>query len=510
MGRSSAQGCLPRGGLKQLAAAGRLRGLLPLAACLCLWGAWASPALGQAPRPVQRFPVSVWVTTSDLRQAMRRHPALQSSAHPGALFPLVSVNAGARFQPYRGIGGAMTDSSAWLLEEELPPQQRDEWLNALFSRQGAGLGFIRVPMGASDFTLGGIPYSYDDMPLGQSDPGLAHFSIIHDLAYVIPALRDALRVNRHPFILATPWSPPAWMKANQALNNLGKRGAIFSSDLPWLAGYFARFLRAYARQGVRVSAITPQNEPSVSSNYPGAQMPANQEAAFITRNLAPSLRRAGLSGVRIYGYDGSWGNYPWDLVTSSVARDLAGISWHCYVNSPDMMRRFHGYQPGLDEIVGECATPPRASTAEILITAFRDWASSVALWNLALDQDGGPVIHPNITCNGCTGILTVNTATHTAQATLDFWQLAQVGHFVRPGARRIDSSTFVTQDINPPTTYGINDVAFENPDGQRVLVAYNNAATARPFTVGDSGQYFSYRLAPDEMATFTWRVSGRR
>src|SRR6202011_721854 len=111
---------------------------------------------------------------------------------------------------------------------------------------------------------------------------------------------------------------------------------------------------------------TPQNEPSVSSNYPGADFPESEEAGFVVHDLRPALRRAGLRSVRLYGYDGSWGSYPWVLASSSAARYLAGISWHCYVNSPDIMRRFHDYAPGLNQIVGECATPPKATTAEVL------------------------------------------------------------------------------------------------------------------------------------------------
>lgn len=400
----------------------------------------------------------------------------------------------------------MTDTSAWLLEDQLTPRERARWMYALFSRLAIGLNFIRVPIGASDFTVGGAPYSYDDLPAGIVDPSLARFSIAHDFRYVIPALRETLRVNPHALVLASPWSPPTWMKANGAFNNLLKRGDIISLYLPSLAEYLVKFVKAYASYGIGVKALTPQNEPSVTTNYPGAVLTPPEEGGFIHRYLRPALRRAGLAGVSIYGYDGSWGGYPWTLAGGEAARDIAGIAWHCYVNSPDIMRRFHFYAPRLDQVLDECASPPRASTAEILITAFRNWASRVALWNLALDQNGGPVEHPNIACAGCTGIITVNTVTHTARPTLDFFQLAQLGYYVHPGATRIASSTFVAQEVNPPSDRGINDVAFRNPDGQRVLIAYNNARVAKAFTVTDSGQYFSYRLAPGAMATFTWRI----
>lgn len=490
-------------------AAVRRRGPLAGALCLCL-SVWAAPSGGgEEQRHLSSSPytVSVTLTTADMRQAMSARPSLRSSPQARPRYPLVEVNDQSRFQRFKGIGGAMTDSSAWLLEDELLPQERDRWMTNLFSRRAVGLNFLRVPIGASDFTVHGSPYSYDDLPPGQVDPRLKRFSIVHDLAYVIPALRQALSVNPATLLLASPWSPPPWMKGNRQFNNIQHKGTIRASDEPSMAAYIVKFLQAYASQGIHVKAITAQNEPSVQSNYPGATLPASQESDLIARYLHPALRRAALSAVSIYGYDGSWGGYAWDVAGGPAGGDLAGISWHCYVGSPDLMRRFHGYQPRFDQVVGECATPPRPSTSAMLIASFRSWANRVAMWNLALDPDGGPVQHPNIACAGCKGIITVDPSTHTAKPTLDYYQLAQFGHYVRPGATRIDSSTFVTQDVNPPKTYGLNDVAFQNPDGQTVLIVNNDAKVTKPFTVGDRGQYFSYRLAPGATVTFTWRAS---
>lgn len=110
---------------------------------------------------------------------------------------MIKVNDGIRYQQVTGVGAAVTDSSAWLIQDELNPTARTVLMQDLFSAIGIHLSFILVPMGASDFTQQGRPYTYDDVPAGQTDPQLEHFSIAHDQAYVIPVLRQMLAINPH-------------------------------------------------------------------------------------------------------------------------------------------------------------------------------------------------------------------------------------------------------------------------------------------------------------------------
>src|SRR5262249_54428121 len=140
--------------------------------------------------------------------------------------------------------------------------------------------YVRVPVGASDFTHDGVPYSYDDMPAGDSDPTLAHFSIAHDEAYILPALRDLLRLN-HAQVLASAWSVPGWMKSNDSLDNWPVWDSGTVTDEAAAASYYARFLQAYARAGVPVSAITPGNESGFATEYPGMAFANEQE--FVER-----------------------------------------------------------------------------------------------------------------------------------------------------------------------------------------------------------------------------------
>ena len=96
-------------------------------------------------------------------------------------------------------------------------------------------------MGSSDFSATAQPYSYDDMQAGQTDPTLANFSIAHDLAYIIPDLKEALQLNPNLKLMANPWSPPATMKANGQMNNTNGAGTLLSTSYEPLANYFVKF-----------------------------------------------------------------------------------------------------------------------------------------------------------------------------------------------------------------------------------------------------------------------------
>ena len=185
----------------------------------------------------------------------------------------------------------MTDSSAWLMYTQMPEAQRKDAMAKLFSRtDGIGVSMVRVPMGASDL-VHGPAYTYDDMPAGKVDPSLAHFSIAHDMGYIIPALQDALKLNPDLKIVANPWSPPAWMKTSDLL---GSGTLLPQYDSAW-AQYFVKFVEAYKAQGVPVWAVTMNNEPHYEpGSYPGMRIEAADEATLAKTYLAPAFK-AGLS-----------------------------------------------------------------------------------------------------------------------------------------------------------------------------------------------------------------------
>jgi glucosylceramidase len=248
----------------------------------------------------------VALTSANLSERLTRLPDAEFGTAMVSGEPVIDVNAGVRYQDVNGFGAAMTDTSAWLIERRTPMAARQALMDELFGSGGIHLDFVRVPMGASDFTHNGRPYSYDDMPAGAKDPFMHRFSIGHDQAYVLPALRQVLAEDEQTELLASPWSPPAWMKANHSLGNAGNRGRLVPSAYrPW-ARYFVSFLKAYAAAGVPIAAVTPQNEPGTPTLYPGLNLPADAEATWIAQDLAPALAGAGLH-PKLYGGDLGWG-----------------------------------------------------------------------------------------------------------------------------------------------------------------------------------------------------------
>jgi glucosylceramidase len=95
---------------------------------------------------------------------------------------------------------------------------------------------------------------------------------------------------------------------------------------------------------------------------------------------------------------------------------------------------------------------------------LRNWCRSITAWNFALDEKGRPNIGPF----NCGGLVTVNSTSNEISYSGQYWAFAHYSRFVRRGAHRIDS-----QALAPD----LDHVAFENPDGQRVLVLTNAGAT---------------------------------
>ena len=444
--------------------------------------------------------IGVTLTTSNLSQALTPQPSI-------ALGPVSSgsvnltVNDATTYQTMDGFGAAFTDTSDYLLEDALSASTRDRVMNALFSpTTGIGLSLNRVPMGSSDYTATPVSdpstYSYDDNG-GVADPTLADFSVAHDEAYTIPILEQAESLNPSMKLVATEWSPPAWMKTNDSMLG-GGTGTLDSSDYGTLAQYFVKFLLAYQAAGVKIWAVTPQNEPSnAPSSYSGMLFPASDEATFIADDLAPALSQAGLGTAILGGDDVSVNTSYADtlLGNSSVYNDLYGTAWHCYENNLGQMTTIHDSYPGKKLYETECSTGPGiapVNAAQDALESTYDWASGALLWNLALNTAGGPKTGAG--CTNCTGLVTIDQSTGTATFTDNYYQLGQFSKFIVPGATHIGSSD----------SGGIWSQAYRDPDGTEVTVAYNNNSTATAFTMTwDGAGSFSYTLPAGATVTFT-------
>jgi glucosylceramidase len=483
-------------------------------------GAFASERGGPAP-----VSAHVWVTTPDGTDKLSDLGTVTFSGAP-ATAPEIVVDPTLTFQRMRGFGGSITDSSATVLYR-LSPALRAATMRSLFGPvTGDGLDYLRQPIGASDFVTAAA-YTYDDMPAGQTDYQQGHFSIAHDQARILPLLRQAEAINPRLQIVASPWSPPAWMKTSGSL--IGGRLIDDPRIYRSYALYLLKFVEAYKANGISVDTITVQNEPQnrTPSGYPGTDMPSWQEEKVI-EDLGPMLRGAGLH-TQILAYDHNWAEhpndiasappdetadtnaYPQNVLNSPAARWISGVAYHCYYGDPSAMTTLHDQFPDKAIYFTECSGSQSADPAStfsdtlkwharnLIIGATRNWAMTVINWNLALDPSGGPHVGG---CGTCTGIITIGPGDNVTD-NAEYYTLGHLARFVRPGAVRIASTSFGTTGWNGQ----LMDVAFRNPDGSTVLVAHNENDNPLTFAVREGDQAFTYTLPGGALATFTWRGS---
>jgi glucosylceramidase len=212
----------------------------------------------------------------------------------------------------------------------------------------------------------------------------------------------------------------------------------------------------------------------------------------------------------VYDLDGS--GFSWEPQYLRAA--IAGSAVYCYAGL-EQMSALHGANPGASLIESECSPGiVNYPTREIAIASLRNWSQAVELWNLAFDPHGGRKQHaPG--CAHCSGLVTINERTHRAALNANYYQLGQVSKFVRRGAVRIASDRWVTEyasntTINYGVAPGLDNVALRNPDGTKVLIAYNNSTHPNRFQVAWRGRAFTYTLGARGTVTFTWPRDPRR
>ena len=453
--------------------------------------------------PVQQRVVQSWVTLTDQSKLLAPEPDTYFASTQ--VLPLnIEVDASKRYQQMVGFGANITDASAWLIQHRMSDQQRAALMEELFGKApGLGFSFTRLTIGASDFSL--KHYTLDDVAPGETDNPLARFSIDPMRAEVLPVLKQAMAINPKLTVMASPWSAPAWMKTNSRLS----QGTLRPDAYDVYARYFGKFADAMEAEGVPIYAVTVQNEPHFEPNdYPSMGFNSASRAQFIGEHLGPLFAKRS-TPIRILDWDHNWDEpqAPLTVLADSKARSYtAGVAWHCYKGNPAAQTQVRDAYPDKDVYFTECSggegnakwqeTFPW-NMRNLVIGATRNWAKSVLMWNLALDENYGPHLGG---CGDCRGIVIINSKTGEVTRNLDYYALAHASRFVRVGAHRIDSTTGVE---------GLESVAFQNADDQSIaLIVLNSSAAPRHFSVRQAGETFGYSLQPGSAATLVWSMVG--
>jgi O-glycosyl hydrolase len=288
----------------------------------------------------------VWQTTWD-RQQYFTYTKLSPPMNFGAKGTIgdadIVVTDSTQYQSVQGFGSTLTDSAALVLSQLKTKNSAAYWdlLKYMYDptdgANSAGFTFLRISLGASDFSAS--VYSYDD---SSGDTGLSKFTLNNAPSYLFATIKDIQSINSilKPYIL--PWSPPGWMKSGTM-----KGGSLQSQYVTSYANYLLKCVQGFNSKGILPYIISIQNEPQNSdSTYPSTSMSASQMGQIGTA-LRTLLNNNGFGSVRIVGYEHNWDNaatYPVQLM-QSYGSAFSGVAFHCYGGGVSQQDSFHSKYP---------------------------------------------------------------------------------------------------------------------------------------------------------------------
>ena len=397
-----------------------------------------------------------------------------------------------------GFGGALTESSAWVLAQ-LPAEKRREILRRYFDpKDGIGYTLARTHINSCDFSL--HLWALDETP---GDYDLLEFTLAPMRRWVLPLIHDAQDIAGADrfHLLASPWSPPAWMKTN---NRMDDGGSLRPEYRPAWARYFVRFVEAMAtEEKIPVWALTVQNEPEAKQTWESCLYTPEEERDFVRDHLGPALEHAGLSGVHLlvcdHNRDILYKRAAAVYLDPAAARYVWGAALHWYVSQDfSQSSRVHDAFPGkvilfTEGCVEQGARPgawePGERYAHNMIGDFRNWVCGWMDWNIVLDSRGGP----NHVGNFCDAPVLVDVRTGRAEYQISFYYIAQFSRFVPSGARRI---------VSTGGPKSLESVAFVNPDGAVVAVVLNATDAPAVFSLSVEGGSISCRIPAHAIQTY--------
>lgn len=398
--------------------------------------------------------------------------------------------------------GACFNEHGWDALMILDSVDREDVLSRIFDPvKGVQFNICRMPLGANDYSMKW--YSYDEVP---GDYDMTHFSIEHDREYLIPYIRAARKYAPELKIWASPWCPPVWMKTNKhyacrmdPVNDLcckeleGQEGItqfiMNDRELTAYALYFAKFIQAYAKEGIEIFAVQPQNEPNSCQNFPSCIWKASDLATFIGEYLGPGLESHGLNTKIWYGTieRPHIENIDTVLMDPKAKKYIAGVGFQWA--GKGVIQKTHEKYPDMKlmQTESECGDGSNdwdaaMHTFDLLQHYLNNGANSYMYWNMVLDETGKS--HWGWKQNS---LITVNRKTREVTYNPEFYLMKLFSSYVHPGAVKL----FVEPEENV--------LAFRNPDDELLIVVRNPENRGFQKTMRITDKTYQLQLEPNSI-----------
>jgi len=285
------------------------------------------------------------------------------------------------------------------------------------------------------------------------------------------------------------------MKSNS--NSIG--GTLLTQYYGTYANYFVKYIQAMKAEGITVDAITVQNEPQYGGNNPSMLMSAAEQAGFIKNNLGPAFQSAGLS-TKIICWDHNCDNpgYPMSVLGDAGAYPYVdGSAFHLYGGDINALTTVHDAYPSKNlyfteqytSSTGDFAGDLKWHLKNVVIGSMRNWSRNALEWNLASDPYYS--IHTPGGCTTCKGAITIVSG---VARNVGYYIIAHASKFIPAGSFRVASN-------NAGSLY---NVAFQRPDGKKVLIVENDGNSAQTFNINFNGRRVTPTLEAGAVGTFVW------
>lgn len=444
--------------------------------------------------PTVNNEVDFWLTKSDQSVKLQKQTDILAFKSSVNMYPTIEVNESNTYQTIDGFGYTLTGGSAEVINS-LNPTLKGELLQELFGAGNIGIAisYLRISIGASD--LNSTPFTYNDLPQGETDMALEKFSLSQDATMVLPLLKEIVAINGAIKIMATPWTPPVWMKDNNSF--IG--GSLQPKYYSVYAQYFVKYIQKMKAEGITIDAITPQNEPLHDGNNPSLLMTASQQADFIKNHLGPAFRAAGITTkIVIYDHNADKPEYPISILNDAAANAfINGSAFHLYAGDINALSAVHNAFPNKAIYFTEQYTASNGNFGgdlkwhlkNVIIGSMRNWSKTALQWNLANNAAFGP--HTPGGCTTCKGAITVESSSNITR-NVGYYIIAHASKFIPPGSVRIDSNI----------SGNLQNAAFKTPGGKIVVLVENDGATSALFNIKFNGRWFTTSLEGGSVGTY--------
>lgn len=376
---------------------------------------------------------------------------------------IINVYPDIKYQEIIGFGGAFTDASGYCFSN-LPENKKEDLLNDYFSKDGLNYSIGRLPIASSDFSVKSYSYS--------NKPDLSDFSIEKEHNYMIPLINKAKEKNPNIKFLASPWSPPKFMKSNKMLILGGK---LLDKYKEIYANYLVKYIKSYSELGINIDYITVQNEPNATQVWESCVFSSKEEADFAINYLFPAFKSNNIDTKILI-----WDHNKEKLFSRALSeisdelsrKSIAGFAFHWYTGDhfenikltsdmfPEKLLIHTEGCTGFSNFKKEDEVKNAEIYAHDILGDLNSGINSYIDWNLILDNNGGP----NHKKNYCNSPIMLNKEKTDYIRMLSFYYIKHFSNLIMPGAKRIAFSKYTDK---------IEVTSFINPDDSIVVVLLN-------------------------------------